>query len=473
MNDDAFRKRLFDRLLRISDLRILAETGCTSELEEKQWAQDFKSCGHVFWATPEAAAPTPGHSGRGMVVLVANRVPLTASKVIRDPDGRYIAVRCRIYERESLILGMHADNRNDSEQEAFYDRVLARLIAEGLEEEDCHALDVHVHADCNNVESRRLDYAKSRDEHGRQQATDSDEESKRPRGVAAMQRLQSHLGVCDAFRELHEHSVEFTRYHPSRDEHVSRARLDRSSFSTHLYEGSAPRVLAVKHIWPSSCEIAALRTAGSKSKWSDHAAVLTSVRYSNSKRPKKQWRLPLHLLTNPATADEIRAIIKRGLAASPPSNEKKKNCRKLERLLDEVREWAITTVKRRHNEHVKELHALQRDHERCDQLLGEGIHGKATLDQLGPHGDATRDARERTTRQQKASIEQRLQQLYAAEQAKFMDDNAIEEASRGDTCWKGFFVETKKAHEDNLIRQLRETSSSGRGGRFSSLKSAT
>ena len=49
--------------------------------------------------------------------------------------------------------------------------------------------------------------------------------------------------------------------------------------------------------------------------------MLTTVRYSNSKRPKKQWRLPLHLLTNPATADEIRAIIKRGLAASPGKPE--------------------------------------------------------------------------------------------------------------------------------------------------------
>ena len=59
-------------------------------------------------------------------------------------------------------MGLHADNTDDAAQQAYYNRVLNRLRDEGLDKDTCHALGVHVVADCNNVENRQLDYARGR-----------------------------------------------------------------------------------------------------------------------------------------------------------------------------------------------------------------------------------------------------------------------------------------------------------------------
>ena len=136
MADPAFRKYLLHKACQVSDVRVFAETGCTNAEEERRWAQDCQGCSHVFWASaPESQTGKKVHNGRGMAVFVSKRVPFKDARVFRDPSGRYIIVRCRIHNRESLLIGMHADNHTDAEQAAYYDRVLARLLAEGLDED--------------------------------------------------------------------------------------------------------------------------------------------------------------------------------------------------------------------------------------------------------------------------------------------------------------------------------------------------
>ena len=48
--------------------------------------------------------------------------------VIRDPAGRYLAVRCNIHGRDTMFRGAHAANKTDARQGAYYLQLCAVLL---------------------------------------------------------------------------------------------------------------------------------------------------------------------------------------------------------------------------------------------------------------------------------------------------------------------------------------------------------
>ena len=93
----------------------------------------------------------------------------------------------------------------------------------------------------------------------------------------------------DAFRALYPDLKEYTRTgHHGRL--TTWRRLDRImvSPSTVGTSGALPRAERVDHIRPTDAQMLALRSTGSTSKWSDHAAVQLTMRYTNTRRPPKE-----------------------------------------------------------------------------------------------------------------------------------------------------------------------------------------
>ena len=52
--------------------------------------------------------------------------------------------------------------------------------------------------------------------------------------------------------------------------------------------------------------MAALRGAGSLSKWSDHATIEITVRYTDTVQAKPRWAMPLHVLHDEAIVNALR-----------------------------------------------------------------------------------------------------------------------------------------------------------------------
>ena len=71
--------------------------------------------------------------------------------VIRDPAGRYLAVRCKIHSRDTMFIGAHADNKNNARQEAYYSHLYAALPPYNP------STNYHLFIDANNASDWTLD----------------------------------------------------------------------------------------------------------------------------------------------------------------------------------------------------------------------------------------------------------------------------------------------------------------------------
>ena len=208
------------------DVLVLAETNCPCDVAvQREWGQSW-----VHGYEPVWASDGEGRVGRGMAVFVSKRLPQAAPRLVcADPLGRFVAVNVTVFGRATLVVGVHADNGDDAEQEAFYDRVRATLppVVDGT--------DVIWLGDMNNVEGRALDYTR----YGTQLGPAGYQP--RARGIAAMQTLGASLGgVCDAFRMRHALRREYT--------HVLR-QLARVHTWIGLMSHRTWLVVLVHHLW--------------------------------------------------------------------------------------------------------------------------------------------------------------------------------------------------------------------------------
>ena len=139
-----------------------------------------------------------------------------------------------------------------------------------------------------------------------------------------MQQLAQTFKVIDNFRELNPLRREYTRTHHLSGGHESQKRLDRSFSSAHMHrKGQArPAITRAAHTWPDQTDRAALKGEGSNSKWSDHATIEFTVRFTDTVQAERRWALPLHVLQDETVVNTLRArastAAKGGGNAPPP-----------------------------------------------------------------------------------------------------------------------------------------------------------
>ena len=160
----------------------------------------------MVWASgpPETADNLHGYKGRGIGIFFANclgEVVEKSEQIVRDPQGRFLAISCTLHGRPTLIVAAHADNNSDAEQEAFYKRLAQAL--EPFRPDKKPGMDYHFLMDTNNAPDWHLDY----------RSTASRTTQSRPLGIAAMQQLVQTIKVIDNFRELNPLRREYTRTH--------------------------------------------------------------------------------------------------------------------------------------------------------------------------------------------------------------------------------------------------------------------
>ena len=94
--------------------------------------QGLEEIGGVVWASgpPATADNQHGFKGRGIGIFFADclgEVAEQCEKIIRDPEGRFLAVSFTLHGRPTLVVAYHADNQSDTQQEAFYKRLALAL----------------------------------------------------------------------------------------------------------------------------------------------------------------------------------------------------------------------------------------------------------------------------------------------------------------------------------------------------------
>ena len=101
MRTDEHAREAYLRAARdVCDVLVLAETNCPGgENVERVWGRAWPEGYEPIWASD-----SEGRVGRGMAVLVSKRLPQAAPQVVlRDPAGRFVAVRMIINGRQTLL----------------------------------------------------------------------------------------------------------------------------------------------------------------------------------------------------------------------------------------------------------------------------------------------------------------------------------------------------------------------------------
>ena len=426
--DGGFRAYYLAQARHACDILVLAETGCRSEKEEREWAKDWRGSGGNFWASgPRREATEKGHSARGMAVFISKDAEVQKARVVaQDPGGRFIAVAMEVSGFPLVLVGCHAEKDvgephggdADAQQEAFYTRV-KRQVPRLPGHEYIFAMDT------NNVADEELDqWSLDRASQG----------SQRPRAISAMQDMLWHFGAAsDAFRSLYEHRREYTRVTPDNGQPRSKRRIDRLYVPRRLVSGAAvPRVKEVRHVRPGTRDLEAVRRLGCTRKWSDHAAVQMCLQCSGLPRAKSQWTLPLHTVREPRFVSGLMWPIRNAWLARQDLPAQAR----LDGMMAEIKEKVCAKVKAESKAHHAEKSRLLRRIAKCDAApSGVGGMGKGVNEQREAAVNA-------------------LFQLHQAEQRRWLHDRGYEKSLREDTCWKGFFEETRDQGVRSHIESL-------------------
>ena len=417
LRDDAFRKSY----LRHATCDVLAclETNCATVEEEVAWATDW--AGQAFWAS-QYRDPTSQSlaSHRGVAIFLHGSHLSTGRVIARDPDGRYLAVYVTIHSRPSLIIAVHTDC--GASQAISLQRVLdAIALPPG-------PLDVHLMIDTNN-HSSPLDY------HRFAYSPDDPTLDNNPAGTAALSNLTLALGgLCDAYRSLYPDSQEFTYAHHQHGTVYSKSRIDRHYLSPSFLTGS-PRLVCVSHFPPNSHALRHARgTSSHKTQCGDHAAVLTTIAYSDTPKPPPTWHLPLHLMKNPTTANQLRQTAYSSLTRHQHTDP----CKRMQSMLDDVKKWARDQLDATGRAHRQLKDSVIAELSTCESMLGEGVG-------LAYHISQTTDPilraakREEYTHRRNAALSQ-LDNLKAKEDRRWILDHNYDTDVYDETCRREFFA---------------------------------
>ena len=439
LGDNIFRKYLLAQYRRKFDIFAVAETWCPDVTHETMWARDWKGSGGTVWASgPERTSSTSrGHWGKGVAIFFAKElgeVTEHATVLYKDPCGRALAIRCKVYNRTSVFVVVHARNESDREQADFYTQLGTHLPKRES------GVDYYFLMDANNApwwkgDRRTLDGTR-------------EPEQTRPLGVQAMQKLMERFEVVDTFRHLHPHQQEYTRSHKVNGQIVSQSRLDRIYVSRHmLVQRNLPVAVGAGHVWPEQTDMAALRRAGSESKWSDHATVTCTIQYTDVKHAPTRPCMPRHVFDELAPVTEMRARATAAYAAAA-----KDPLERLEQLISSSMEYVTEHVQKRTRAHRKQKQHLINQLKANDRFLG--VHcSPGEVERIDDAAERMRRAQ--AAQEQRVSLDRQLLDLVSREQTRWARDRGYEEYTQADTCCRAFFEDARDARVYSHIEKLR------------------
>ena len=379
----------------------LAETNCDSDEDAREWSKGWKKASQAFWSLAPPRDGKRGGSHRGMAILLADTLGKTdAREIYNDPGGRGLAISARIHNRPTIIIAYHADSHSDEEQRDGFLALKSALPHDPT----CDYIWL---MDRNNIPNETLDY---------KHAQGAPNSIQRPLGIAAMHGCATHWGgMRDAYRALYPRRRQFTRQHAPNGEPCHWKRLDCVMVSTGMLGKQIPCVTTVKHLYPGKKDLAVLRSVGSTSKWSDHAAVQCTVRYTDTTKPPRTWTFPAHLLKD---ADVVNGKLREQVTAAQGGNGSA--VERLLRLLATARKYAETKVKADTQRHRGEMQDTLKKLRQCKKEIGDEFGAAGSLEKMPDCEERRRRIAATSTQRDAHRI--RLRSLLETEQKRWYAD---------------------------------------------------
>ncbi len=211
---------------------------------------------------------------KGVLILVNRKLNLTIEHLGSDEKGRFVFIRCKIYNNRLALVSIYGPNETDS---AFLTQISKTL----LEEIDCPLV---VGGDFNAVINPALDKSQS--------DTTANPSSK------LLNKFITELNLIDLWRIQNTKDKDFTFFS---NRHKTFSRIDYIFLSPSLISSN------------SSISILPILL-------SDHSAVLCSVPLSDVKAKSPRWRFNISLLSNQTFITSLKEYIKEFLEINMPSD---------------------------------------------------------------------------------------------------------------------------------------------------------
>jgi exonuclease III len=461
LRDKSFRQLYLKTARLHCEILALTELNCSDDEEMESWARDWPASGGVYYATSHYT-PERGSSARGVAIFLASTLnAVNVSYVWRDPHGRGLAIRADIHNKPTVIVAFHADCDSDAAQMASYEKV--RENVPYLKECDYVWM-----LDANNVVCRSLDEHNDCGRGG---------EDRMPNGIASMLSCADKWGgdgghLMDAFRQLYPTLSEYTRSSRHTGSTTWR-RIDRVMVSPRLCtKGLSPFVERVRHVWPSDEEMLALERMGSSSKWSDHAAVEMTMRFSDTLRPPRAWKYPGHMLANTGFVDntlrtKAAAALQHAVSGADPKEV-------LLSFLSEARTQTHHIVKTHEHAHRERKGRVLKQLRAARDMVGDTLEPGGSLRTLmtapasifarlsAKRRDwiifkwmSDRKARIQRTEHRRDQLLEEWADICRREQQRWCDDKGFDDFVAGESCCKQFFQHKTESRTYSYIDRLK------------------
>ncbi len=211
---------------------------------------------------------------KGVLILVNRKLNLTIEHLGSDEKGRFVFIRCKIYNNRLALVSIYGPNETDS---AFLTQISKTL----LEEIDCPLV---VGGDFNAVINHAVDKSQS--------DTTANPSSK------LLNTFITELNLIDLWRIQNTKAKDFTFFS---NRHKTFSRIDYIFLSPSLISSN------------SSISILPILL-------SDHSAMLCSVPLSDVKAKSPRWRFNISLLSNQTFITSLKEYIKDFLEINMPSD---------------------------------------------------------------------------------------------------------------------------------------------------------
>ncbi len=221
-----------------------------------------------------AAFSSAQNKTKGVLILVNRKLNLTIEHLGSDEKGRFVFIRCNIYNNRLALVSIYGPNETDS---AFLTQISKTL----LEEIDCPLV---VGGDFNAVINPALDKSQS--------DTTANPSSK------LLNKFITELNLIDLWGIQNTKAKDFTFFS---NIHKTFSRIDYIFLSPSLISSN------------SSISILPILL-------SDHSAMLCSVPLSDVKAKSPRWRFNISLLSNQTFITSLKEYIKEFLEINMPSD---------------------------------------------------------------------------------------------------------------------------------------------------------
>ena len=276
---------------------------------------------YTWWTEPPINQNQKEQSqGAGVALFVPKKfcdAPKQSQYAYRCPNGKAMAVNITLKGQAFLLITVHGPHY-DRDHEAYWKRLKANI-----QPPPTGTIPL-VGGDFNFIPSPSVDSLPAQDKQQYPRAVESCAAFLRHIGV-------NHNGMVDAFRCVHGMQPVATHFHPG---NKANQRLDRAYIPPTFTEQNAPCMRTMEHI-PRE-DLAILDKKGTLKK-SDHHAVQITIRFTNIKKPPKQWSYK-----SPSTPEDLQQIQQKVTSTANHANNSRKSA---EETMSDIQEMTKITCR--------------------------------------------------------------------------------------------------------------------------------